>query len=191
MATLRSQSSALEITFPYARHDAVIYDFRWTWLGADLIAAAVRSEGAETAPLGAWDYKRDRLCDTFDLALDSKRPQSWTPIDPFVTICILPGWVTPGEFTHWHDQPINPTAGEEFPRSWGRGDEFTVYIEFDAVHHLRYEPKCGGLVFGFTLHTDQADLRQFCSDLRREFAECQAQRRSRPSEDDMLWRLTN
>lgn len=191
MATLRVQSTALEMTFPFAREDAVIYDFRCTWCGADIIAASVMPEDTEGAPLGAWDYKRDRLCDTLDLALSSDSPQSWTPIDPFVTICILPGWVTPGEFSHWRDRPINPPAGKELSRSTGWGGEFTVYIEFDAVHHLRYEPNCGGLVFGFTLHTNRTDLRQFARDLRGEFIECQAQRKLPPSEDDTMWRLTH
>ena len=104
MATLNAKSTSLEINFPYARSDAVIYEFRLQWLGQNIISSAARFNDAPedpSIPFQAWDHKKDRLCDTIDRALSKNSPQHWEPIDPFVGICIVPGSVDAFRFSYW------------------------------------------------------------------------------------------
>jgi hypothetical protein len=199
---LRSRAISLEITFPFARSDAVIYDVRLRWHGRAFISRAARfsdddpPELTEETPFGAWDHKRDWLCDKLDAALATNRPQYWAPIDPFTKIAILPGTATLYQFCHWTTEEGRMDLAEEraaIDAVQSDEDEFTVHVWFDPTHQLRYveDAERGGGDFGFSIYTERGPLSQFAKELRAEFNDCQSNRKMPPSGDDTLWRLTH
>jgi hypothetical protein len=201
MAILRSKAIALEIVFPYSRSDAIIYDFRITWHGHDFISRAARfrdddsPELTEATPFYAWDHRTDRLCDTFDRALSANRPQYWEPIDPFISIGVMRGTGTLWRFYDWATAKGQAELLDElaqFDAATSDEDEFTVHLQIDPAHNLRYEESgVGSGDFGFTIYTERAPLSQFARELRSDFLDCQANRKMKPSPEDTLWRLTH
>jgi hypothetical protein len=200
MAILRSKAMAMEITFPYARSDAVIYDFRITWHGRDFISRAARfregdpPELTEATLFGTWDHETDRLCDTFERALATNRPEYWEAIVPSISIGITPGIGALWRFYSWATTDGQAQLSDELARLDARQsdeDEFTVHLSINPREYLRYEKNGGGGNFGFKIYTERAPLAQFARELRNEFLDCQTNRMMAPSPDDTIWRLTH
>lgn len=181
---------ALLITFPFARSDAVIYDFRVTWHGRDLVSAKARfrddeAKRTEAEPFSAWDHEKNYLVPCFEKAASGSDGADWESIDPFTTIIITPGLESVWHFRVPDAHTDAPTPGVQTER-----DAFTVYLRLDPDHHLRYQGEAGrGGELIFSFYTNRKALSEFARQLRAEHEDCQANRKQDPSDDDTLWRM--
>ena len=185
MAILQSGNLGLEIRFiEYDSNDWVQYEILFLYKGEPMVQdhqlKRVNEHWQKRSP-GAFkanQYGRDGFIPTIREALDSDQPQSFTPMDPDITMAIYPLGVFPFIASGWEliyqsDEAEQEEEDRELIRevAGGRlpGDPFTIIFKVDVYNYgetMVYHGEGPALILCVRRH----ELREFCEELEKEYA---------------------
>lgn len=185
MAILQSGNLGLEIRFvELDSENWVQYEILFLYKGEPMVQdhqlKRVNEHWQKRSP-GAFkanQYGHDGFIPTIRAALDSDQPQSFTPIDPDITLAIYPlrgfpfiasGWelIYQSEEAEQEEQDqalIREVAGGRLP-----SDPFTIIFKVDMYNYgetMMYHGEGPALILLVRRH----ELREFCDELEQEYA---------------------
>lgn len=171
MARLSSENLTLEISFRNIELGWIQYDVLFLYEGKNLVNPDTLKGGSEY-----WDdrvenafrvneVERDTLIPILESVLRTNQPDYWEPIEPDMILAIYPDWV----FPFVEDIQKVKSKGENLQKE-PDVDYFTVIALIDEYNFSRSRYYTGdGLAL--IISCDRAQLTQFLSDLRNEYAE--------------------